>query len=114
MARVRALIRKERWGNTIEFVYGPVKFNTASRRVLLNEVPVDLSARELAVLELLLQRAGRVVNKNQIADHLTSWDTDLTNNAIEIIVHRLRKKLECDGFTIRTMRGLGYLVEKTD
>jgi two-component system, OmpR family, response regulator len=114
MARVRALIRKERWGNTIEFIYGPVKFNTASRRVLLNEVPVDLSARELAVLELLLQRAGRVVNKNQIADHLTSWDTDLTNNAIEIIVHRLRKKLECDGFTIRTMRGLGYLVEKTD
>lgn len=113
MARVRALIRNDRWGNTTEFVYGPIKFNTSSRRVLVNDSPIDLSARELAVLELLLQRAGRVVNKNQIADHLTSWDTDLTHNAIEIIVHRLRKKLECDGFSIRTMRGLGYLIEKT-
>jgi len=114
LARVRALMRKDRWGNTVEFTYGPVRFNTTSRRVFLNDEPVDLSARELAVLEILLQRAGRVVNKNLIADHLTGWDSDLTHNAIEIIVHRLRKKLECEGFSIRTLRGLGYLVEKAN
>jgi len=114
LARVRALMRKDRWGNTVEFTYGPVRFNMTSRRVFLNDEPVDLSARELAVLEILLQRAGRVVNKNLIADHLTGWDSDLTHNAIEIIVHRLRKKLECEGFSIRTLRGLGYLVEKAN
>jgi two-component system OmpR family response regulator len=113
LARVRALVRKDRWGNTLEFVFGPVMFNTTSRRAFLKGEPVDLSARELAVLEILLQRAGRVVNKNQIADLLTGWDSELTHNAIEIVIHRLRKKLEVDGFTIRTLRGLGYLVEKT-
>ncbi len=73
---------------------------------------VDLSARELAVLELLLQRAPRVVNKDQIAEHLPNPDEGVTHNAIEILVHRLRKKLERDGFTIRTARGLGYLIDK--
>jgi len=112
MARIRAMTRKQMWGNSLEYVHGPLKFDTSSRRVTVNGEVVDLSARELAVLELLLQRAPRVVNKDQIAEHLPSWDNDVTHNAIEIVVHRLRKKLECDGFSIRTARGLGYLIDK--
>jgi two-component system OmpR family response regulator len=112
LARVRASTRKQMWGNSLEYVHGPLRFDTGARRVTVGGEAVDLSARELAVLELLLQRAPRVVNKDQIAQHLPTWDADVTHNAIEIVVHRLRKKLERDGFAIRTARGLGYLIDK--
>jgi two-component system OmpR family response regulator len=112
LARVRAMTRKQMWGNSLEYVHGPLRFDTGSRRVTISGEAVDLSARELAVLELLLQRAPRVVNKDQIAEHLPNPDEGVTHNAIEILVHRLRKKLERDGFSIRTARGLGYLIDK--
>lgn len=112
LARVRAMTRKQLWGNSLEYVHGPLRFDTGSRRVTVSGEVIDLSARELAILELLLQRAPRVVNKDQIAEHLPSWDADISHNAIEIVIHRLRKKLERDGFSIRTARGLGYLIDK--
>jgi DNA-binding response OmpR family regulator len=112
LARVRAMTRKQMWGNSLEYVHGPLRFDTGARRVTIAGEAVDLSARELAVLELLLQRAPRVVNKDQIAEHLPGPDSEVTHNAIEILVHRLRKKLERDGFSIRTARGLGYLIDK--
>jgi len=71
-----------------------------------------LSARELGVLEVLMLRSGRVVNKEQLAEQLYGWDEEVGANAIEVYVHRLRKKLEPAGVTIRTIRGLGYLLEK--
>ena len=91
LARIRALTRKQLWGNSLEYVHGPLKFDISARRVTVAGEMIDLSARELAVLELLLQRAPRVVNKDQIAEHLAGWEADVTHNAIEIIVHRLRK-----------------------
>jgi DNA-binding response OmpR family regulator len=112
LARVRAMTRKQMWGNSLEYVHGPLRFDTGARRVTIGGEAVDLSARELAVLELLLQRAPRIVNKDQIAEHLPSLDAEVSHNAIEILVHRLRKKLERDGFSIRTARGLGYLIDK--
>jgi two-component system OmpR family response regulator len=110
-ARVRALLRRGNWGNSVEIVYGPIRFDTVGRRVLVNDQPFDLSAKELALLETLLQRVGRVVTKEQLAEHLYGWEDEVSHNAIEVNMHRLRKKLEPVGLSIRTIRGLGYLVE---
>ncbi|HTR06858.1 MAG TPA: winged helix-turn-helix domain-containing protein, partial [Paraburkholderia sp.] len=67
---------------------------------------------ELGVLEVLLQRLGRLVSKEQLVDHLCEWGEEVSNNAIEVYVHRLRKKLETGGVRIVTVRGLGYCLEK--
>lgn len=112
-ARVRALLRRSQLGNNLEIVYGPLKFDTTERHVTINEQPLDLSAKELAVLEVLLQRAGRVVSKEQMIEHLYAWDEEVSHNAIEVNVHRLRKKLDPEGVSIRAIRGLGYLLETT-
>ncbi len=74
---------------------------------------VDLSAREMAVLEVLMLRAGRLVSKEQLVDHLCGWGEEVSTNAIEVYMHRLRKKLESAGVRIATIRGLGYCLEKT-
>jgi two-component system OmpR family response regulator len=110
-ARVRALIRRSNYGAEKEIVYGPIKFDVSSRTVMVNDQAVEFSARELAVLELLLQRPGRVVSKEQLMEHMYGWDNDVSLNAIEVMVHRLRKRLEPFGAGIRTVRGLGYLLE---
>ena len=115
-ARIRALLRKDSWGNQTEIKYGDFVFDTVGRVLTVGGKPVDLSAREIAVLELMLQRVGKVVNKNQLKEHLSSWEAEISFNAIEIVMHRLRKKLDLSGCTIRTIRGLGYILEppKTD
>jgi two-component system OmpR family response regulator len=84
----------------------------AGRVASLNEQPLDLSARELGLLGILLQRAGRVVSKEQLVDHLCEWGEEVSNNAIEVYVHRLRKKLEAGDIRIATIRGLGYCLER--
>ena len=70
------------------------------------------AARELGVLEVLLQRVGRLVSKEQLVNHLCEWGEEVSNNAIEVYVHRLRKKIEPGGARIITVRGLGYSLEK--
>ncbi len=110
-ARIRAVLRKDNWSNQTEVKYGDFVYDTVGRRLYVKGEPVDLSAREVAVLELLLQRVGKVVNKAQITEHLSSWEASISFNAIEIIVHRLRKKLEGSGCNLRTIRGLGYILE---
>ncbi|OYW30804.1 MAG: DNA-binding response regulator [Methyloversatilis sp. 12-65-5] len=75
---------------------------------------IELSARETALLEVLLLRAGRLVNKEQLVDHLCGWGEEVSNNAIEVYVHRLRKKIEHSGLRIVTLRGLGYCLERPD
>jgi two-component system OmpR family response regulator len=111
-ARVRALIRRGQSGGGSLLTHGSLTLDTAGRRATLNGDPLDLSARELGVLEVLMMRSGRVVNKEQLAEQLYSWDEEVGANAIEVYVHRLRRKLEPAGVTIRTIRGLGYLLEK--
>jgi two-component system OmpR family response regulator len=64
------------------------------------------------LLEVLLQRIGRLVSKEQLVDHLCEWGEEVSNNAIEVYVHRLRKKIEPSGVRIITVRGLGYCLEK--
>ena len=111
-ARVRALIRRANAAASSEIVHGPLRFDTAGRRLYCEGRPVDLSARELSVIELLLLREGRVVTKQQIADHLYGWDETASSNSVEVFVYRLRRKLEGCGVDIRTVRGMGYLIER--
>lgn len=111
-ARVRALIRRGQSGGGSLLSHGALALDTTGRRATLHGEPLDLSARELGVLEVLLLRSGRVVNKEQLAEQLYGWDEEVGANAIEVYVHRLRRKLEPAGVTIRTIRGLGYLLEK--
>jgi len=110
-ARVRALLR--RGAQTTPVIqHGQLTFDTVARRVFHGDRPVELSARELALLELLLLREGRVVSKEHIVNHLYGWNDEVGANAIEVYVYRLRKKLEPLGCEIRTIRGMGYLVER--
>ena len=112
-ARVRALIRRGQSGGGSILTHGALQLDTAGRRATLSGAPLDLSARELGVLEVLMHRSGRVVNKEQLAEQLYGWDEEVGANAIEVYVHRLRRKLEPAGVVIRTIRGLGYLLEKS-
>ncbi|MBI4192563.1 MAG: response regulator [Betaproteobacteria bacterium] len=111
-ARMRALIRRGYSGGGSLLMHGPLTLDTGGRRATLDGAPLELSARELGVLEILMLRSGRVVNKEQLAEKLYGWDEEVGSNAIEVCVHRLRRKLEPAGVAIRTIRGLGYLLEK--
>jgi len=113
-ARVRALLRRGNADATPFLRHGRLSFDTVGRRVFYDKTPIELSARELAVLELLLMREGRVVSKEHMVNHLYGWDEEVGANAIEVYVHRIRKKLEPLGCEIRTVRGMGYLMERLD
>ena len=71
-----------------------------------------LSARELSLLEVLLQRAGRIVSKEQLIEYLCEWGDEVGSNTIDVYVHRLRKKIEHEGVHIMNVRGIGYCLEK--
>lgn len=111
-ARVRALTRRGT-GQSRRIEVGPLAFDQAERVVTAGEQLVELSARELAVLEVLMLRAGRLVSKEHLVDHLCGWGEEVSTNAIEVYVHRLRKKLEPYGIRIATLRGLGYSLERS-
>lgn len=112
-ARVRALLRRSTQ-STPDLEHGQLRFDTVGRRVFHDKRPLDLSPRELALLELLLMRAGRVVSKEHMVNHLYGWGEEVGDNAIEVNVYRLRKKLEPLGCEIRTVRGMGYLIDSSD
>lgn len=111
-ARVRALTRRST-GTEPMIQFGALAFDQTHRCALLNGQMLDLSARELGLLEILMLRSGRLVSKDQLVDHLCGWGEEVSHNAIEVYVHRLRKKLESCGVTIATVRGLGYCFEKS-
>lgn len=111
-ARVRALLRRGQGGGGPLITCGELAFDTVGRRVTIAGETVELSQRELGVLETLLARQGKVVSKEQLIEHLYSHDEEASSNAIEVYVHRLRKKVEQAGVAIRTIRGLGYLLDK--
>lgn len=110
-ARIRALVRRGT-GNPAGLAVGSLTFSQTERVARLDGQLVDLSAREVALLEVLLMRAGRVVSKDQLVEQLCGWDEEVSANAIEVYVHRLRKKLEPGGVRITTLRGLGYCLQK--
>ena len=110
-ARVRALTRRGT-GQPTQIDFGALTYDQAEHVARIDGQVVDCSARELGLLEILLLRAGRLVSKEQLVDHLCGWGEEVSTNAIEVYVHRLRKKLEPGGVRIATVRGLGYCLEK--
>ena len=111
-ARVRALIRRRNAASSNIIEHGNLSFDLTSRQATANGVPLELSVREAGILEVLLLRAGRAVTKDQLLEKLCAWDSDISLNAIEVYVHRLRKKLDPAGVQVRTFRGLGYCIDK--
>ena len=110
-ARVRALLRAANWNNRSTINLGSLTFDTVARRAFDADQEIELAARELAVLEFLLQNSGRVVTKQQLTDYLAGLDGEISNNALDILICRLRKKIDNSNCAIRTIRGLGYIFE---
>ena len=112
-ARVRALTRRGT-GQASCIEIGNLSYDPTDRVLKIGGQLVELSAREVGLLEVFLLRIGRLVSKDQLVDHLCGWGDEVSCNAIEVYVHRLRKKLEDSGVRIVTVRGLGYCLEKPD
>ena len=111
-ARVRALTRRGHAGSSNVLRHGDLTYDCVGKVAQIHGKTLELSAREMGLLEILLQRAGRIVSKEQLLDHLCEWGEEVSTNAIEVYVHRLRKKLEAGGVEIVTVRGLGYSLAK--
>ena len=114
LARIRAHIRRAQASTDTEINYANLAYDTNTRLVRINGEPANFSARELGILESLLMKQGKVVTKELLVEKLCSWDEELGSNAIEVYVHRLRKKLEPHGIVVSTVRGLGYMLERQD
>lgn len=112
-ARLKALLRRSVQGGEQQRC-GALVFDLGIRRFSLGDEPLNLTSREQAVLQALIARPGRVMSKEQLADQVFGLDEEASPDAIEIYVHRLRKKLEGRGVRIVTFRGLGYLLEACD
>lgn len=112
-ARVRVLLRRQFASQSPLVEYGDLGFDPATREFFVNGTPIELSGRERAVLEVLIQKNGNVASKEHIASHIFGFDDEADISAIEIYVHRLRKKLQNANAHIVTRRGLGYALEIT-
>jgi len=111
-ARVRALLRRGQQGGVSPMIlYGGLGFDTVARSASINGKTLSLSTHETGVLEALLHRFGRVVSKERLVEQLYSYDKEVSQNAIEVYVHRLRKKIAGSGVTVRTLYGQGYLLD---
>lgn len=111
-ARVRALLRRSQAHGGPRIVHGPLMLDTVARRAFLRGEPLELAAREWAVLEVLLAKVEKIVSKEAIIQAVAGWGDDLSPNAIEVYVSRLRAKLEPAGIRIRTVRGFGYMLQE--
>lgn len=111
-ARVRSLLRRQAGLRAAEVTIGGVMLDLTARRFLAEGQPMDLPAREHALLELLFMRAGKVVPKETIMQSMTSLEDTLSDNAIEQYASRLRRRLAPHGVQLRTARGIGYYIEK--
>ncbi len=89
-----------------------MRLDLPGHRAWIDEAPLELTAREFGLLEALALRADRVTSRAQLIEALCDWDQELTDNGLDIAIHRLRRKLHGSGTGVRTIRGLGYLLEE--
>jgi len=111
-ARIRALLRRPQVDPAPVIRVGKLEFDRSHHVARIDGRDLDLRRREWVVLERLLSRVGQVVSKDRLASEVFGYDEPVAPNAIEVYIARLRRKLEPDGPTIRTLRGLGYLMEE--
>jgi len=112
LARVRAVIRRRVGRASPVIQYGALLLDPVRRVVRFREAPVELSAREFAVLEALLHEPGAVVSRQKLEDAVYSWGQEVESNSVEVHLHNLRRKLAPE--LIRNLRGVGYRVARID
>ncbi|MFJ1300302.1 response regulator [Pseudomonadota bacterium AL_CKDN230030165-1A_HGKHYDSX7] len=110
-ARLTALVRRSRGREHPRLALGDLVLDTSAQKFSVRGQPLQLSPREHAVLRALIQRSGEPITKQQILDRVQGQDTEVNLEAIEVLVHRLRKKLAGTGVQVTTMRGMGYCLE---
>ncbi|MCJ0761878.1 response regulator transcription factor [Variovorax terrae] len=119
LARLRALLRRSQAATTAVLSFGPLELDTANRRACIRNgteahapgLPIELGPREWTVLEYLLINAPKPASKDKLLQALTGWDREITPNAVEVYISRLRGKLEPHGVALRSIRGFGYRLE---
>lgn len=125
LARLRALLRRSQAATSATLTFGPLELDTAHRVACIRpngsvesvasivSIPIDLGPREWTVMEYLLLQAPKPANKDKLLQALTGWDKEITPNAVEVYISRLRGKLEPHGIALRSIRGFGYRLELT-
>ena len=111
-ARIRVLLRRQAGLHNSSIAYGSIELDTVSRTLSAFGQTLDIPARELSVLETLLRKAGKVVAKQSIIESLAAFDDDLSENAVEQYISRLRRRLAPYALTVRVARGLGYYLDR--
>ncbi|MDR5171260.1 response regulator transcription factor [Methylobacillus sp. Pita2] len=111
-ARTRALLRRHTLSERNTLACGKLVVDLGAQRASVAGEPIELSIREWDVLVYLLRNLGKVVRKEAIIETLCDWKTDISLNAVEVYISRLRSKLDAHGIQIRTVRGFGYLLEE--
>ncbi|AMP14423.1 response regulator [Collimonas pratensis] len=114
VARIKALIRRQTPGKTAEMHCGDLCYDSNTRQFSIAGQPLALPAREHDVLEILMLKQGKTVSKTALMDGVFGLDDEPSADAIEIYIHRLRKKMEHCQAAIMTLRGLGYLLKQKD
>jgi DNA-binding response OmpR family regulator len=119
LARLRALLRRSQAATSATLSFGPLELDTAQRLACIraeggsSSQPIELGPREWTVMEYLLLQAPKPANKDKLLQALTGWDKEITPNAVEVYISRLRGKLEPHGIALRSIRGFGYRLELT-
>ena len=111
LARLRALVRRHELRRSETLMLAALRFDAAARRAYIDDRPIHLSARECIVLQYMMLKTGQIVARDQLAALVPGWDAATTDNALELLMSRLRAKIEPGGVRLRTVRGLGYLLE---
>ncbi len=111
-ARLRVLLRRDAGRRGASITIGNTNYDTVARIVAVGNKPIALPRRELLLFDTLVLRLGQVVSKEQIIENLAGFDEELSPSAIELYISRLRKKLTNSKLRIRTLRGLGYMMEE--
>jgi two-component system response regulator QseB len=109
-ARLRALARRNEGRSVPNIEYKGIVLDPASRQVTWNDEKVDLSQKEFEILSFLMSNIGRVISRARLEESMYSWDSDVESNTVEVHIHHLRKKL--DPSIIRTVRGVGYIIDE--
>jgi DNA-binding response OmpR family regulator len=117
LARLRALLRRSQAATSATLSFGPLELDTALRQACIRPTgggasqPIELGPREWTVMEYLMLQAPKPANKDKLLQALTGWDKEITPNAVEVYISRLRGKLEPHGLALRSIRGFGYRLE---